>query len=165
MKYFSVALKAQNFEKKTKNNESGNKMRHVWLIQETKLSRCRMLNHISHWRGRDYKTFGCCSTYISLSKSSYNFNIFHIYSYIQMNIPDHQELLENKCPRLPQRRLTGNIIFQFIKGEFMDLLVTKLSADKIKWKMHTFLLKQHKILTFLYFMKFIFTLDKENVKI
>ena len=49
-----------------------------------------------------------------------------------MNIPDHQELLENKCPRLPQRRLTGNIVFQFIKGEFMDLLVTKLSADKIK---------------------------------
>lgn len=64
---------------------------------------------------------------------SVNHPIILIYFiYIQMNIPDHQELLENKCPRLPQRRLTGNIIFQFIKGEFMDLLVTKLSADKIK---------------------------------
>ena len=29
MKCFSVALKAQNFEKKKNNNESRNKMRHV----------------------------------------------------------------------------------------------------------------------------------------
>lgn len=36
----------------------------------------------------------------------------------------------------------------------MDLLVTKLSVQKIKWQIYTFLLKQDKILTFSYFIKF-----------
>lgn len=45
----------------------------------------------------------------------------------------------------------------------MDILVTKLPAQKIKLKIHTFLLKQDKILTFSYFMKFILKLDNENV--